>query len=296
MKVTRQQVRDFLQTQDTYTKTKPKVGKKEYRKTVVDDLGQQLQLDLVDMTEDRKHSNNRYRWILTSIEVLSRYAFTEPSKTKNGADVTDAMEKILSEFKVQFGKYLDVVQSDDGNEFKNKNVNKLLDSLNIRHFTTLVKREGKTFFNRKAAVVERLNRTLKRIMWKYFTEHNTKKWLHILEDVTFNYNNSVNGSIKMKPSQVSKENADEVWINLYGNFDHTQKPRYSVDDIVRVEKYHSGTRFVKGYTVNFTDELFKITRVYRGDPVMYGIQDVESGENIKGRFYERELSYVKQSE
>ena len=65
-------------------------------------------------------------------------------------------------------------------------------------------------------------------------------------------------------------------------------------DIVRVEKYHSGTRFVKGYTVNFTDELFKIVRVYRGDPVMYGIQDVESGENIKGRFYERELSFVKQ--
>ena len=83
-------------------------------------------------------------------------------------------------------------------------------------------------------------------------------------------------------------------VTLYCYFDHTSKPRYSVGDIVRVEKYHSGTRFVKGYTVNFTDGLFKITCVYRGDPVMYGIQDVETGENIKGTFYERELSYVKQ--
>ena len=173
VKVTRQQVTDFLQTQDTYTKTIPKVGKKLYRKTVVDDLGQQLQLDLVDMTKDRKHSNNGYRWILTSIEVLSRYAFTEPSKTKSGSDVADAMEKKLSKFKVRLGKYPDVVQFDDGNEFKNKNVNKLLDSLNIKHFRTLVKRKGKAFFNRKAAVVEPLNRTLKTIMWKYFTEHNT---------------------------------------------------------------------------------------------------------------------------
>ena len=51
---------------------------------MVGDLGQQLQLDLVDMTEDRKYSNNGYCWILTSMEVLSCYAFTEPS---GGADV-----------------------------------------------------------------------------------------------------------------------------------------------------------------------------------------------------------------
>ena len=120
--VTRQQVRNFLQTQDTYTKTKPKggpgLGGKTYRKTMVGDLGQQLQLDLVDMTEDRKYSNNGYRWIPTSIEVLSRYAFTEPSKTKGGIDVANPMEKILSKFKVRFGKYPDVVQYDNGNEFE----------------------------------------------------------------------------------------------------------------------------------------------------------------------------------
>ena len=91
-----------------------------------------------------------------------------------------------------------------------ENVNKFLDSLGVKHFTSLVKRGGKAFFNRKAAVVERLNRTLKTIMWKYFAEHNMKRWLHILDYVTFNYNNSVNRSIKIKPSQVTKENKDEV--------------------------------------------------------------------------------------
>ena len=113
-------------------------------------------------------------------------------------------------------------------------------------------------------------------MWKYFTEHNTKKWLHILDKVTFNYNNSVNRNIKMKPADVTKENKDEVWVTLYGDFHHTSKPRYSVGDFVCVEKHHSGTRFVKSYTVNFTDELFKITRVYRGDAVMYESQSAKS--------------------
>ena len=165
------------------------------------------------------------------------------------------------------------------------------------HFTTLVKRGGKAFFNRKVALVERLNRTLKTIMWKYFAEHfkerKDERWLDILADVTFNYNNSVNKRIKMRPNDVTQENKDEVWMTLYGNdASVTSKPKYKVGDIMPVEKYHPETRFVKGYTINFTNELFKIVRMYRGDPVMYGIQDVETGEDIRGRFYERELSIV----
>lgn len=63
--VSKEQVKNFLKTRDTYTKTfptgSPGLGKKTYRKTIVGDLGQQLQMDLVDMTEDRKHSNDGHR-------------------------------------------------------------------------------------------------------------------------------------------------------------------------------------------------------------------------------------------
>ena len=83
-----QELRDLYHNPGTgYRRFQKGTGRKSYRKTVVQDLGQQLQLDLVDMTEGRKDANNGYRWILTSIEVLSRYAFTEPSKTKGGKDV-----------------------------------------------------------------------------------------------------------------------------------------------------------------------------------------------------------------
>ena len=183
------------------------------------------------------------------------------------------MEKILSEFKVQFGKYLDVVQYDNRNDFKNKCVDKLLDDLKIKHFTTLIKHGGKAFFNCKAAIVERLNRTLKTMMWKYFTEEKTKKWLHILENVIFNYNHSINRTIHMKPSDMNNEIKDKVWATLFGDFDYTKKPRYKIGDLVRVEKYHSGTQFVKGYTINFTKETFKNV-VYCRDPIMYSIQDI----------------------
>ena len=104
---------------------------------------------------------------------------------------------------------------------------------------------------------------------------------------------SVNSGIKMRPTDVNKDNKDKVWMTLYGKESENDVPKFKVGDIVRVEKYHPGTRFAKGYIFNFTDEKFEITSVYNGDPVMYSVKDVESGENISGRFYERELSLVK---
>ena len=55
-----------------------------------------------------------------------------------------------------------------------------------------------TLFQKKASLVERLNRTLKNIMWRYFTENNT----HHTQQITDNFNNFVNRSIKMKPNEV----------------------------------------------------------------------------------------------
>ena len=132
-------------------------------------------------------------------------------------------------------------------------------------------------------------------MWEYFTEHRTRRWLHILDDVTFNYNNIVNRGIKMRPEDVTEENADKVWMTLYGKMKRGEKPRFALGDAVQVEKYYSGTRFKKGYEKNFTNELFVIVGVYRGEPNMYSIQDIDTGEKIKGRFYERELSKATQS-
>ena len=134
------------------------------------------------------------------------------------------------------------------------------------------------------------------MMWKYFIGHNTHEWIHILDDITHNYNNSVNRGIGMKPNEVDEDNAEQVWMTLYGANDSTipPNPRFKLGDIVRVEKYHPETRHTKGYTINFTEEEFEIVGVYRGNPVMYKIRDLGTGEKITGRFYERELTLVKE--
>lgn len=100
--VTLKDVRNFLKTQDTYTKTFPRGGpfmKKKFRETVVGKLGQQLQMDLVDMTKKRMDVNDGNQYIITAIEVLSRYAFTAYQKGKSGRESAVSVGRILEEFK-----------------------------------------------------------------------------------------------------------------------------------------------------------------------------------------------------
>ena len=68
--VSRRLVKEWLETQDTYTRYKPIVRKHKFQKTFVKDLADQIQLDLVDMG---KHAskNKGCRWILTAVEILS---------------------------------------------------------------------------------------------------------------------------------------------------------------------------------------------------------------------------------
>ena len=287
LKISRREVKEWLETQDTYTRYKPVIRKHKFQKTYVKELADQIQLDLVDMGK-YKNKNKGYYWILTGVEILSRYAFAIPVYRKDTKNMTDAVEELLSQFKSRFGtegakaKYPNVAQFDDGKEFYNVGVKSLLDSHNIRYFSTKS--------DKRASIVERFNRTLKTMMWKYFYSKGTYDWVDVLDDLVTNYNNTRHSSILMKPTDVNKTNEDQVWVTLYGHeVGELPLPKYKVGDTVRVSRYKS--IFSKGYEANFTEEIFTIKKVFRGDPNMYEIEDHE-GEQIIGKFYEEELSQV----
>ena len=83
---------------------------------------------------------------------------------------------------------------------------------------------------------------------------------------------------------------DQVWLTLYGHgLGEFPLPKFKVGDTVRISRYKS--HFDKGYEANFTEEKFRVTKVFRGDPNMYEIQDSEA-EPIIGKLYEEEMSPV----
>ena len=202
--VSRKIVKEWLTTQDTYTKFKPIIKKHKYAKTFVKDLGDQLQMDLVDLIKYNKE-NKGYYWILTGIEILSRYAFAIPVYRKDKENMTEGVARMLTKYKTRFLRYPKLIQFDEGKEFYNVGVKSLLrDAYNIKYFST--------YSSKKAAIVERFNRTLKTIMWKYFDANNTHEWLDVLDSLVKNYNSNINRGIGMKPMDVNQENKKEIWI------------------------------------------------------------------------------------
>ena len=70
-------------------------------------------------------------------------------------------------------------------------------------------------------------------------------------------------------------------------------PKFKIDDHVRISKCKNF--FVKGYTPNWSEEVFVVNKVQNTFPWTYLINDL-NGEEIKGSFYEKELQKADQKE
>ena len=155
--------------------------------------------------------------------------------------------------------------------------------------------KGKEFYNKHVQqLVERWYTTMKEKMFKYFSANSTRKYTDILDEFVNRYNNTVHSSIKMTPTEASKrQNENQVWRNLYGDYSPPERkmPKFSIDDNVRITKKKG--IFDKGYTPNWTEEIFTVSEVRYTDPITYKLKDL-NGEEIKGSFYEQELQKTTQ--
>ena len=103
----------------------------------------------------------------------------------------------------------------------------------------------------------------------------------------------------MTPNQARKpENYGKVYWNLYiegyvPKSPLSDRPAFKIGDTVRISKYKRKT-FDKGYTPNWTEEVFIISEIRPTDPITYKIKDL-NGEEIGGTFYREELQETDQT-
>ena len=64
---------------------------------------------------------NKYRYILSGIDVTSRYKVARPMRTKHAADIADMIADMIADiYEVGPLTYPEVFQCDNGSEFKAK--------------------------------------------------------------------------------------------------------------------------------------------------------------------------------
>ena len=238
--------------------------------------------DLVDM-QYYARTNQGFKYILMIIDVFSKYGWAIPVKTKKGEEVAKAFAHL---WKSQTSPQM--LWTDKGKEFINKDMTNLLKKHNVHLYWT----ENEE----KSCIVERWNRTIERIMWKYLTRHQTGRYIDILPDIIKKYNSTYHHSIKCTPIDARKPaNYQHVFDALYNSKKQKERekqtPKFKIGDKVRITKKKK--TFEKGYTTNWTEEIFTVVKVQPTIPFTYKIEDTR-GEEIQGTFYEEELQKTKQ--
>ena len=143
-----------------------------------------------------------------------------------------------------------------------------------------------TYDQEKSVVAERFIRTLKSSIFKHTISVSKNVYFDVLDDIVNKYNNTVHRSIKMKPIDVTSDSYAE-----YIEDSNEKDPKFKACDYVRISKYKN--TFAKGYTQNWSEEAFVVSKNKNTVPWTYAISDL-IGEPITGSFYEKELQKTNQ--
>ena len=238
--------------------------------------------DLVEMGKFSKW-NKGIKYLLMVIDVFSKFGWIEPLKDKRGESVTEAFEKIFASSR----RNPRLLWTDRGSEFYNANVKRLLKEHDVSLYST----ENEE----KSSVVEQWNQTIKLRLWKMFSANNNTIYHDKLGEVVDEYNNSFHSSVKMTPVEASqKKNERKVFANLFDDLIYSKHvpPTFYVGEKVRISKFKRKI-FDKGFTPNWTEDIFVIDEILNTNPVTFKLVDLQ-GEKITGSFYEQELQKSKQ--
>jgi len=194
--VTLQEVKDFIQKQETSQVFKKQKFIKNYFPIYAKHKFEILQIDLCDMS-DISSANENYKYLLVAVDVFSRLAFVVPMKNKSTSTIIESMSEILDVTEPS------MLNADKGSEWISK------------EFKNLLRERGITINyvdvgdHHKLGIVDRFIRTLREKINKYFTMYNTTKYINVLPQIIHGYNSSYQSGIKKVPNQV-EENDEEV--------------------------------------------------------------------------------------
>ena len=146
-------------------------------------------VDLADMQLLSKF-NKGFRFLLSVIDIFSKYAWVVPLKDKKGISIVNAFKQILKESNCKPNK----IWVDKGSEFYNISFKKWLQDNDIVMYST--NNEG------ESVIAETFIRTLKNNIYKYMTSISKNVYIDKLDNIVKKYNNTYHTSIKMKPVDV----------------------------------------------------------------------------------------------
>ena len=243
--VSRKEVQEFVNKQESYQLHKQPAKVHHYFPIVSNYLNEIIQVDLADFS-DISSTNDGYKYLLIFIDVMSRYATVYPIKNKTSTTINELLNKFIRKT-----PNIRKIMSDNGSEFINSEYKNILQRHNIEPIYINVNEQK----GHKLAIVDRFTRTIRSMINKYLSMNDTTRYINVLPKIVENYNNTYHSTIESTPSKPDVEHIKEI--NNRKTMDALiEEKTYEIGDKVRYLK--NPVLFQKGSLPNWSKTIHSI--------------------------------------
>ena len=200
-------------------------------------------------------NNSGIRYLFVAVDALSCYLWVEPLKVKTSQACKEALMRIIAKNRKQPVPKIcnathqpEKIWVDKGREFSGEFAS-FCRSKDIVIYST----KSET----KSALAERNIRSLKSLIFKYMHEHERNTYIDEIDQFVSIINRRVNRMTKLAPASISKK--DVPYLVSLCHTNAQQQPRFKIGDQVRIRRKID--TFHRGYKIQFTEELFTVTRI-----------------------------------
>ena len=186
--ITHEEVDDFLDLQETPQVTKPINREVEFDTVESPKIKNNYQMDIMYLPSATFH--NSYKYLLTCIDVYSRYVFVKALHSREGDKVFKAFKEMMDENGIP--KNLNV---DLGSEFIYRPFVGYCKEHDIKLWYSAVDQVNKN------AIIERWHRTIRNIILKYSVV-NGRRYIDELSNFIYNYNHTYERDVKNTPISI----------------------------------------------------------------------------------------------
>jgi hypothetical protein len=219
------------------------------------------------------HIDNSKRYILTCIDVYSRFATARALTNRSGPTILDETKSIFKEMGVPTNINVD-------NEFDYKEWMKYMDDLGVKVYLS----HADDVIDSKNSIIERFHRTFRQLVLNFELNTGRKDWATYLPLVLKSYNEQVHRTVKNTPQKIwsGQENNEQTV---------TKVPMsYKIGQLVRIAR--KAKTFDKGARETYSEEVYKIKEM-KGN--RYILEDIKTNKQPKRGYKELELSTVQEA-
>ena len=272
--------KDFLKGQESYTRFRPSRKRYPRNPVVAAFPGHIVQVDLMDMQKFAEE-NQGYKYVMLAYDTYTKFLAGYPLLDRSTASILQACQTMQDSLPF----HITCIYSDKESALMSAKVQAWFKNRNIRHYTTTSEV--------KAPGVERVIRTIRLAMQKYFNITQTWRWIDYLPKFINNYNDRKHSTTKLRPLDAAMDPTLPVPTSYKPPVEDKDKMARLLPPIgafVRLNILKSSFR--KESAGTWTEEVFRVIRHRLNQPIPMAVVEDLTGERIEGSFYPQEMQEI----